>query len=288
VLDEHAATRRRILRTLARRGPLQPADLAKTGDPEIVWGWGRATVTKAVLEALFRAGEITVASRSGNVKTYHLSSRVFPELILRRRVSDEEAIRHRLLSKFRAVGLLGLTASAEIWNRNDAPMRRGIVDAFVREKVLAPVEIAGDATTRYVLAEDLAVLDRTRRPTGQSVDAALLAPLDPFMWDRRFIKDLFAFDYKWEVYTPPHLREHGYYVLPILFGDALVGRLEPRHDREAGTITVERFALEPAFRRSVQSAFYPALDRALLAHAALAGASQVVWRPRLRPRNAGK
>src|SRR5205085_10072167 len=68
--------------------------------------------------------------------------------------------------------------------------------------------------------------------------AAFLAPLDPFVWDRRLLTTLFDFEYIWEVYVPEHKRRWGYYVLPILFGDRLVGRIEPRLERSSRTLRI--------------------------------------------------
>ena len=67
---------------------------------------------------------------------------------------------------------------------------------------------------------------------------SFLAPLDPLLWDRRLLRQLWGFDYLWEVYTPQAKRRWGYYVLPILWGDRLVGRIEPRFDRETGALEV--------------------------------------------------
>ena len=67
---------------------------------------------------------------------------------------------------------------------------------------------------------------------------AFLAPLDPLVWDRELLRSLFDFDYVWEVYVPAARRRWGYYVLPVLFGDRLVGRIEPRFDRRARTLRI--------------------------------------------------
>ena len=73
------------------------------------------------------------------------------------------------------------------------------------------------------------------------------APLDPFVWDRELLRQLFAFDYVWEVYVPEKKRRWGYYVLPILFGDRLVGRLEPRIDRKARALRILDFWWQDGF-----------------------------------------
>ena len=96
---------------------------------------------------------------------------------------------------------------------------------------------------------------------------AFLAPLDPFVWDRDFLRALYGFDYVWEVYVPAARRRWGYYVLPILFGDRLVGRIEPRFDRRAGTLRVLDLWWEDGFDPLVADGFVEALTDALEAHA---------------------
>ena len=76
------------------------------------------------------------------------------------------------------------------------------------------------------------------RPGGEDAGVAFLAPLDPLAWDRDLLLRLWAFDYRWEVYVPAAKRRWGYYVLPLLYGDRFVGRIEPRIDRKTGTLRV--------------------------------------------------
>lgn len=285
IFAQHPRLRAAVLARLGRDGPLPASAFATKGDAEITWGWGKATATKGMLEALFSAGEIAVAGRDGSVKTYHLTDALFPAPLLARRVPPEDALRHRVLSRFRAVGLLGAVASAEVWlGTGRATARRAVIADLVAEGALVAVAIDGVRGERFVLSGELPILERTGRPrrADAAKDVALLAPLDPFMWDRRLVRDLFGFEYRWEVYTPAAKRRYGYYVLPLLYGDALVGRIEPRFDRRAGVLHVELLALEPAARGALPPAFGAALDDALAAHAAVAGAREIRWRRTLR------
>jgi uncharacterized protein YcaQ len=147
--------------------------------------------------------------------------------------------------------------------------------------------------TRYVLAEEVHDLERaegdaanllaghrigegTSTPLDRdSAGVAFLAPLDPLVWDREFLRSLFDFDYLWEVYIPVRRRQWGYYVLPILWGDRLVGRIEPRVDRESDAIRVVGIWWEPGFD-PLTAAFIPALADALEAHRAFAGVARVL------------
>ena len=103
----------------------------------------------------------------------------------------------------------------------------------------------------------------------------ILAPLDPLVWDRELLRQLFDFDYVWEVYVPEKARKHGYYVLPVLWGDRLVGRIEPRIDRKAGVLRVPAPRLEHRMRRTERLDFEAALERAVEAHRRLSGAARI-------------
>jgi hypothetical protein len=109
-----------------------------------------------------------------------------------------------------------------------------------------------------------------------------LAPLDTLMWDRRLVRGLFGFDYVWEVYVPEPKRRHGYYVLPLLFGDRLVGRIEPRLTRASRTLRIAGIWFEGGFSPMEEPHFVPALREAIEAYRRFVGARAVSW-PRTRP-----
>ncbi len=102
------------------------------------------------------------------------------------------------------------------------------------------------------------------------------------MWDRRLVRTLFGFDYTWEVYTPAAKRRFGYYALPVLFGDRLVGRIEPRLTKASRTLRIAGIWFEDGFSPMEEPQFVPALRHALEAYRRFVGASAVTW-PRTRP-----
>src|SRR5690606_22337243 len=108
-----------------------------------------------------------------------------------------------------------------------------------------------------------------------------LAPLDPLVWDRRMLRELFGFDYLWEVYVPEARRRWGYYVLPMLYGDRFVGRIEPRLDRKARTLTILGVWFEAGFGPMEDPHFAAALAAAVGAYRDFVGAAKVTW-PRTR------
>ena len=111
---------------------------------------------------------------------------------------------------------------------------------------VVPVALEGSARPWYVLAEDVPALEQAgAAPPPESPGVNLLAPLDPLVYDRERTRAVFGFDYVWEVYTPAARRRWGYYVLPILWGERLVGRLDPRMDRRSGTLEIRSLQFEP-------------------------------------------
>ena len=191
---------------------------------------------------------------------------------------------HRLLSRYRAVGLttpVG-TQIEVMYSAGSTAERARRTARLVEEGRLVPVDVEGLKYTRYVVAEDEPLLAATADPTPTTgPGAAFLAPLDPIVWDRRMLRELWGFDYLWEVYVPEAKRRWGYYVLPILFGDRFVGRIEPRLDRASATLRILGVWFEAGFEPIESPGFVPALADAVEAYRAFVGASRVGW-PRTR------
>jgi uncharacterized protein YcaQ len=171
------------------------------------------------------------------------------------------------------VGLLGLRAGAEVWSGTvPARERARLTEAMVADGTLRRVRVAGVRDERFMLASDSGFL---RGGALRKREVALLAPLDPLVWDRELLRQLFDFDYVWEVYVPQKARKHGYYVLPLLWGDRLVGRIEPRIDRKAGVLRVPAPSLEQRMKRTDRIDFEGAFGRAIEAHRRLSGAERI-------------
>ena len=223
----------------------------------IDWYWRPTNQVRAILEALGEAGILGLARRDGNRRVYDLVERLFPAEILEQRVPVREQFRHKLLSRYRAHGLLGMTGQRRALDGLGAVGRRPATRTGCRSKSAGRRVLqspswssaatscrsrsrasAGCATCRPT---ELARLDAAERevaagsaPGGAAPGVAFLAALDPLVWDRDLLRSLYDFDYLWEVYVPAAKRRWGYYVLPILFGDRLVGRIEPRIERQDG------------------------------------------------------
>ena len=151
---------------------------------------------------------------------------------------------------------------------------------LVERGLIVPVVVEGVKGTRYIVAAEQPVLDVAAAwDDAEPREVAFLAPLDPLVWDRRLLRALWDFDYAWEVYVPEAKRRWGYYVLPILFGDRLVGRIEPRLDRATRTLRIVGLWWEAGFAPRRADGLVPAMRRALGDFRRFVGATTVEWAP---------
>jgi uncharacterized protein YcaQ len=272
--DEHAPLVEEILGRIRENGVLQPRDM---GPREAIdWYWRPTNQVRAVLEALAETGVLGIARRDGNLRVYDLIERLVPADVLEDRRDPKAQLLHRLLSRYRGNGLLGAGGQAELWygiGHHGAVARGGLRDELVQSGALVPVRVDGFRSERFVVGAELAILDRAERevaagatPNRAEPGVAFLAPLDPLCWDRDLLRRLFDFDYVWEVYVPEAKRRWGYYVLPILYGDRLVGRIEPRLNRRAESLDVVGLWWEAGFDPLAEPGFTAAMADALLAH----------------------
>jgi uncharacterized protein YcaQ len=281
ILSEERAVADAILERIRRDGPLATTDF-KEHARSIDWWWAPTRVSRAVLEALFVVGRVGIARRDGNRRFYELIERLVPPDLLASREAPEVARRHKLLSRFRSSGLAAATGpSVVIWGAGSTEERRRAIAELIDAGTLVPAEVEGVRGLRHVLADELSILERSRtRPVPAAV--TFLAPLDPLIWDRALVRQVFGFDYLWEVYTPAAKRRFGYYTLPILFGDRLVGRIEPRREKSSPDLLVRGLWFEPGFEPMEAPDFIPAFAQALEDYRCFVGGRRVAW-PRTRP-----
>ncbi len=284
---DHAALVDELIERIRRDGPLSSTDVEPRAT--IDWYWRPTNQVRAILEALAEAGILGLARREGNRRVYDLVERLFPPELLAERPAERDQRRHKLLSRYRAHGMLGRSGSAELWHgtarasrkadRPELPTRAELLAELVEGGSLVPIAIEGVRGERFVLADELELLAASAMLSGAAptdgARIAFLAPLDPFVWDRDFLRALYGFDYVWEVYVPAARRRWGYYVLPLLYGDRLVGRIEPRIDRRAATLRVLGLWWEDGFDPVGTEGFVEALVEALQVHARFNDATRI-------------
>jgi uncharacterized protein len=284
VLTENTEVASRVLERIRAEGPLSSLDFERAQGTTTDWFGVPTNTVRAVLEALAVTRVLGLARRDGNRRYYDLLERLVPEDVLSREVPLNEQLRHRLLSRYRAHGLLGVGGGGDIFNglgpakpdpqRPEHPGRTALREELVADGDLVRVEIEGIRGKRLVLAEEVALLERPPEPPPS---VAFLPPFDPLVWDRGLLGSLFGFDYVWELFHPPAKRRWGWYVLPMLFGDRLVGRIEPRIDRTAGHVQVLDLWWEDGFAARRTEGFVEAMRDALRAYLRFASVSRLEW-----------
>lgn len=218
---EHERLAQRILAEIADRGPLSADDIAHDGRAVTAWG-SRGRLVKLVLDTLFFHGRVLLAARRAFRRIYDLPARVLPARVLAApRPAPAEIARFLVLLRLRQRRLATL-------RKAELPL----VQELVRE-----VRVEG-CPPCHCLAEDAPALAAAADAPRPESPVHLLAPLDPLIYDRRLTAAIWGFEYTWEVYTPAERRVRGYYALPVLAQERLVGHVEPRADREKGRLVV--------------------------------------------------
>jgi uncharacterized protein len=266
-LREHPEVAEHVLGEIRVRGALGSRDFEGEGGGGM-WNWKPA---KRVLDSLWDRGDLSIAGRRGFQRLYDLTERVIPRAVLDAPApNDGEALRGLVLRAVQARGALTESGIAEHYR---VPGRT----ATVRPHVDA---LVADGELRRLAVTDggPAVLVPGELPLGEAVPraATLLSPFDNMLWDRPFIERLFGFRHVMEIYKPAPRRVYGYYVLPLLRGDRIVGRADLKSDRKAGVLRMLAFHREPGVRDT--KALDEALTRALERLARAAGLERGVSR----------
>jgi uncharacterized protein YcaQ len=226
---ERAELLDRVRTLVAERGPIGGGATGETRPniPGSMWNWHDG---KIALEYLFAAGEVMTAARPHFERLYDLTERVLPaDIAAVPTPAEEDAQRELVRVSARALGVATI-ADLQDYFRLRADVTRDRVAELVSAGEVLPVRVAGWKDPAYLWAQARI----PRRVTAR----ALLTPFDPVVWERARTERMFGFRYRIEIYTPAPQRVYGYYVLPFLLGDQLVGRVDLKADRAAGVLQV--------------------------------------------------
>lgn len=212
--------RRDVLARLAAEGPLTVAEIPDTC--QVPWassGWNDDKNVSRLLEMLTRVGDVAISARRGRLRVFDLAERVYPADLV---VPDRDEARRELDA--RRLASVGIARAHAKGNAGEELGSGGLGD---------PVEVDGSEGAWHVDPEALAAL--TEPFAGR---VALLSPFDRMVYDRERVRELFDFEYVLEMYKPAARRRWGYFALPVLVGDRLVGKLDAKADRKAGVLRV--------------------------------------------------
>jgi uncharacterized protein len=288
LLAENAEAAERVLERIRADGPLSSLDFERERGATTDWFGMPTNTVRAVLEALAVTGVLGLARREGNRRYYDVIERLLPAEVLAHELPLREQMRHKLLSRYRAHGLLGVAGAGDVFGgigtaKPDPrlpgyPGRNALREELIELGEIVPVDVEGVRGKRFVLREEVGLLEAPPEPPPS---VAFLPPFDALVWDRALLGSLFGFDYVWELFFPPEKRRWGWYVLPITFRDRFVGRIEPRIDRDNGRVEVLDVWWESGFAPSRVEGFVDAMRDALRAYLRFAAASRLEWAPHL-------
>ncbi len=234
VLTEEAEIAQAMLRRIDNEGPLGSLEFEDKKRYSDEHSWYGATRSKRVLRALWATGALVTHHRSSGRHYYDRPERIIPPHYFQEpdQLDEETYIRWMIRRRIQATGLLRTSAEAAIWSAcGPGPGRRLAFEHLHNSQEIVRVVIEEPDVPKnveyFMLRSNLPILEQPE--TAPQV--RLLAPLDSFLWDRRAIRHLFNFDYTWEVYKPVEQRRWGYYVLPVLYGERFIGRVDSRLEK---------------------------------------------------------
>src|SRR5262245_61196441 len=224
-----------VYRQIVERGPIAASEFDGERGKGGWWGWSDA---KAAFEWLFWAGKITSAERRPSFeRVYDLPERVLPASIFNApEIPEPDAHRDLLRISARALGVATATDLRDYFRLPPEGVK-GRLPELVESGELLPVKVEGWSQQAW--------LHRDARMPRSVHAAALLSPFDPLVWERSRTERLFDFHYRIEIYTPADKRVYGYYTLPFLYGDAIVGRADLKADRKESALLVQSAFSEP-------------------------------------------
>lgn len=250
-----------VLERILAEGPLGSADFDHPEKRGPWWGW---KPQKAALDYLWRTGVLAIAKRVNFHKRYDLAERVLPEAHALPVPDPEANLEWACATAMERLGVFSAKELADFWDAIEVAEAKRWCQGALKDGRIVSVQVeAADGSEPQVA---FAIADWEQRvehlpeaPEG----IRLLCPFDPVLRDRGRALRRFGFDYRFEAFTPESRRIYGYYVMPILEGDRLIGRLDPKLHRDRGVLEVRGLWWEPGVKptKARQRRLQDALER---------------------------
>ena len=277
-LAEHATVAKRVMNHIRAHGEVRSSDFERTdGQKTNWWNWKDE---KVALEYLFYAGELMVRKRHNFQRIYDLRERVLADFEELPEIPPADAHDQFVLSTVQALGVTKAEWIADYFRLYKTDAKAALKRLEKQDRVMT-VEVDGWNVPGYIHPGNRKQVEAAAREEIPRSKTTFLSPFDPLVWDRKRALDLFNFDYKIEVYTPAPRRKYGYFTLPILYNNALIGRIDPKAHRKEGVFEVKALHLEPGV--AVDDALVAEVQAALRACAAWHKTPQVVVRYATQP-----
>ncbi len=229
---------------------------------------GGTNAARSVLEQLYSTGELIIHHKKGTRKYYDLADHYLPAELLNAPDPLPDEFEHqkwRVLRRIGAVGLLWNCSSdawLNIWGLK-SQQRNDVFRELLNEGRILEIRVEGLKDFLFCRSEDLTLIEIILQNKKFKPRCELIAPLDCMMWDRKLIRALFGFEYTWEIYTPAVKRKYGFYVLPLLYGDSFIGRVEAVADKKTSILTIKNIWYEENVKQTerIQTAIEKCMTR---------------------------
>ncbi|MEA2476450.1 MAG: uncharacterized protein QOC87_649 [Actinomycetota bacterium] len=251
-MKDNAALQRRILTRLRREGPLRGRDFeGAKSDPWRSSGLTEGQSVGEMIECLWVTGKIMIVGRNGLERIWGLADDYFPEWMPRDRLAEREVVRRSVLLSLGALGVATRKQISLHFTRGIYPDLQEVLGELLSKGEIVPVEVDDDGVLPgrwFALAADVPLIQELGKQEDEG-RTTLLSPFDNLICDRDRTQQLFGFEYRIEIYVPPADRRYGYYVMPILHGDRLIGRVDSRVDKTRNVYVVSNVYAEPTAPR---------------------------------------
>ena len=276
--DEHPGIidlKDHIMDRLRQEGPLFSRDIETEDHMRYESRWSSGRFVGFILDYLWTNGDILTVERIGNQRKWGLAEQFWPDETPQEEWTAKQACRFAAQKAIRALGAATEKQIKIHYTRGMYPGLTAVLKQLVKEEILIPTTVAELPNEAYYLhAHDLPLLQQIQAGDWQP-RTTLLSPFDNLICDRDRTEALWDFYFRIEIYVPAAKREYGYYVLPILYGDQLIGRIDPKMDRKTKTLHIHNVYAEPnapTYKKTVRE-----IGQSVTSLAKFLGAKQIEW-----------
>ena len=237
LLTEHRKIADELLARVRTDGELRSLDMEGERGP----GWWNLKLRKRVAEALWSSGELAIAARNNFQRVYDLTERVIPEAYRTEPLDEADALELLLSKALDGHGWATTGTLAATWRlRNMRPQITAALERMRERGDIIACSLRTEARpiVGWIKPEHIELADQLAAARMSRVEGVALSPFDPVLWDRTRVAQLFGFEVLLEIYKPAAQRQYGYYVLPILVGERLIGRVDLKADRHSSALKV--------------------------------------------------
>ncbi|MBK8904781.1 MAG: YcaQ family DNA glycosylase [Anaerolineaceae bacterium] len=275
--DEHPGIidlKDHILDRLRHEGPLFSREIETEDDLRYESRWSSGRFVGFILDYLWSNGEILTVERVGNQRKWGLAEHFWPEWTPQEEWTARQACCFAVQKAIRALGAATVKQIKAHYTRGMYPEITAVLRQLVKEEILMPVKVGSLTDDYYLHADDLPLLHQLQNGAWQP-HTTFLSPFDNLICDRDRTEALWDFFFRIEIYVPAAKREYGYYVLPILHGDKLIGRIDPKMDRKTHTLHIHNVYAEPGAPKNKKTV--REIGQAATSLATFLGAKQIEW-----------